>query len=57
MQSKTLFSLALGSALLLSSCSKLGELSADNLKAISNGTFKDPDEDGISFKLQELNLI
>ena len=30
MQSKTLFSLALGSALLLSSCSKLGELSADN---------------------------
>ena len=30
MQSKILFSLALGSALLLSSCSKLGELSADN---------------------------
>lgn len=37
--------------------SYVSELSADNLKAISNGTFKDPDEDGISFKLQELNLI
>lgn len=32
-------------------------LSADNLKAISDGTFEDPDDNGMAKKLKELGLI